>query len=226
MMTQELDAMGAQASRPGRVGSWGLVAVAAAMAGWIGWQATAMIGAEWASGLPKERLADWARQGAVSSAVDTNWQAQWVQVHEGLMSAAALTPQDAFLQDYLGAAWAYRGLHHWPDEALRVQAYERALGHQMASLALRPNHALAWANVAQSRYALGMGPEAVADAWRRALALGAHELDVQLVLMGVVAAMDKQAPAPMRAWAWAVRDGSKVPAHRRQMDALLKSVRP
>jgi tetratricopeptide (TPR) repeat protein len=212
----EIEALSARPSTRGRVISWVAAAGAVLVLGWVAWQASGVVQAEWAASLAREKITHWSSTGE-------RWanEAEWESTRVDLQDAIDATPDDAFLYDYMGSLWALRGLQHWSSERERKAAYGRALAWQMRSVALRPVNAQAWSNVAMYRYALQESPQSISQAWHEARRMGPNEMDVQITLTGLALAMSTEASPDMTAWVTQVYRQA-LPRHRADLAFVFK----
>ncbi|MBS1209288.1 MAG: hypothetical protein H6R19_1686 [Proteobacteria bacterium] len=180
---------------PRRILNAGLVLVVLLITGWVVWFSVALIRADFASMPARFRLDAWLNGRA-------QWTiSEWLEARDGLQEAAAITPDNPMLQDYLGSLYALRGIQAWRDESLRQSYFAEALEHQQASLKLREHNAPAWSNLALSLYATNQQGPALEHAIRRAIALGESDPGVRRTLLDVLLPTWTKQPPDLRAWA-------------------------
>lgn len=168
-------------------------------------QASVLMAADWSSSMARNALDKWVAGKTPYTP------AQRDQARRALESAIARTPKDATLHDALAQLHSLDGRELWttgaPDSP-EVAAYQKALQHQKASIALRPTHAMAWANLALMQYAINDTPEALLASWREAARLGPREAAVTETLTYVATQIWPIAPDDLRAWVEERRPGT------------------
>lgn len=168
-------------------------------------QASVLMAADWSSSVARNALDKWATGQAPYTA------AQRDQARRALENAIALTPKDATLHDALAQLHSLDGRDLWTtgaQDSPEVAAYQRAMQHQKVSIALRPNHAMAWANLALMQYAVNDTPETVLASWREAARLGPREDAVIETLTYVATQIWPIAPDDLRRWVEVRRPGT------------------
>lgn len=167
-------------------------------------QAAVLMAADWSSSMARNELDKWATSKTPYTP------AQRDQVRRALENAVALTPRDATLHDALAQLHSLEGRALWTTGAAdspEVAAYQEAMRHQKASIAARPTHAMAWANLALFQYAVNDTPEALLTSWREAARLGPREAAVIETLVYIASQTWPLATDDMRSWIEARRPG-------------------
>jgi tetratricopeptide (TPR) repeat protein len=182
-----------------RWGGQALAAGATCVALLVLWQAGTVMRAD-TVGAPARRVAErWAAEDKASWTL-----AEWERTRVDLETAVVLTPDDATLYEALAQLYGTRGRREWTTGepgTPGVLFYQAALQQQLKSVAVRPRHANAWANLALLHYAVNSPAELTYGTWRKALALGPHEPEVRATLMYLAQAQGELAPEDIRAWA-------------------------
>ena len=167
-------------------------------------QASVLMAADWSSSMTRNALDKWVRGTTPYTP------AQWAQARRALEEAIARTPKDATLHEALAQLHSLEGRALWttgaPDSP-EVAAYQEAMRHQKASIALRPTHAMAWANLALMQYAVNDTPEVLLTSWREAARLGPREAEVIETLVYVASQVWPLATDDMRSWIEARKPG-------------------
>lgn len=165
---------------------------------------TPIMAADWASFMTRRDVSKWA-SGKVTFS-----EAQWESARLDLERAVTITPEDPTLHDALAQLLALKGQKLWTSGEVgspEMEAYLQAHDHQEASIALRPTHAMAWANLALIRLALNSSPDELYQPWREAARLGPKEIDVENALVGIATETWAIAPADVKQWVEARRPG-------------------
>jgi hypothetical protein len=114
-------------------------------------------------------------------------------------------PNDAGIQDMLGALYGLEAARVWEDQPARMAAYKHAKVHQLNSIRLRPNLPQGWANLALTEYVLGDPLEVVVKTWREARRLGPNEQGTRNTLLNVTFGLWPYAPVDMKNWVYEQR---------------------
>lgn len=163
-----------------------------------------IMAADWTSFMVRRDVSRWA-SGKVTFS-----DAQWERARLDLERAVSLTPNDATLHDALAQLQALKGHSLWTSGdagSPEIDAYLQAHDHQEASIAQRPTHAMAWANLALIRLAVNSSPDELYQPWREAARLGPKEIDVENALVAIATDTWSIAPADVRQWVEARRPG-------------------
>lgn len=161
-------------------------------------QAAVIVAADWSSSVTMQQIERW-NTGETPYTPE-----QWEQARQALGEAIALTPKDAVLHDALGQLYSLQGRAVWTTGepgSPELAAYQQALDHQRRSIALRPTHAMAWANQALYQTIVYAPLEEIFASWREASRLGPREGEVTQTLLEVVTQLWEYAPDDLRAWA-------------------------
>lgn len=153
--------------------------------------------ASWSTAATRVKIDEWSDGRSLWTDVE------WIDAERRLKAAALLTPHDATLQEALGLLHALQGRDIWttgaPDSE-EVEWYRLAIVHQREAVALRPGHALAWANLAVSQSAVGEPLAVWGATWRQALTLGPKEPEVRQILAALALRHWDGLPPDMVAW--------------------------
>lgn len=167
-------------------------------------QAAVLMAADWSSSMVRNELDKWVI-GTTPYTPTQRDQARRVLEH-----AVTLTPRDATLHDALAQLHSLEGRALWTTGAEgspEVAAYREAMRHQKTSIAARPTHAMAWANLALFQYAVNDPPAALLASWREAARLGPREAAVIETLVYVASQTWPLATDDMRSWIEAHKPG-------------------
>ena len=167
-------------------------------------QASVLMAADWSSSMARNALDKWVAGKTPYTP------AQWSQARRALEEAIALTPKDATLRDALAQLHSLEGRTLWTtgeSDSPEVAAYQEAMRHQKVSIALRPTHAMAWANLALLQYAVNDTTEALLTSWREAARLGPRETEVTETLVYVATQIWPHVTDDMRIWIEARKPG-------------------
>ncbi len=188
-------------ARSGTAGRWGRGLFAAAVctvALVVAQQSLVVMRADWQSSIARGRIEQWMKG-------KLEWdEPQWQRAVADLQEALVLTPRDATLHDAMAQLHTARANQVWATGepgSPEMVLYGKALGYQQESLRLRPTHAVSWANLALIHYGLNSTPDDTFAAWRKALAQGPYEPEVQQLLMAVATEAWAAAPADVQQWA-------------------------
>lgn len=177
-------------------GTWAVATLLATglMVGVIAPRAWTWVQVDWLTLRLQHQVARWGASGTLPNP------ATFQAAERDLMRATRLNPNDAAIQDMLGALYTLQGNTQWDDTVARTLAYRRALPHQERSVALRPYVAQGWANLVLTKYVLQQPMPEIEAAWQQAFALGPHEREVKPILINVALGRWAEATPPMRAW--------------------------